>query len=129
MAACQQKVSFMHSTVLALVGLTNLPNKVTAGQKNACARQQISAHVSVYIYPQIYSRHDIGTQDKREEKLVSLKQRATHVTVETVREVIAQIAESALDYLGLVAERITVVNKMYFGVRFDRGVTCNCHSA
>ena len=51
----------------------------------------------------MHLQQDVGAEYEREEHFVSLHQRATHVTVETVREVIGQVAQASLHDLRLVA--------------------------
>ena len=51
------------------------------------------------------SPEDVGTEDEGEDQFVFLKQRATHVTVEAVREVVRQEPDALLKRLGLVARR------------------------
>ena len=51
----------------------------------------------------MHLQEDVGAEHEREEHFVSLHQRATHVTVETVREVICQVSQATLHDLRLVA--------------------------
>ena len=72
---------------------------------------------------------DVGAENKREENLVSLHERATHVTVETVRKVVGQVAQATLDNLRLVAARSNQhANRYRIGTRIERLYIATQHS-
>ena len=52
----------------------------------------------------LYLQQNVWAENEREEKFVLLKQRSTHITVEVVGEVVRQVTQTPLYYLGLVAE-------------------------
>ena len=55
----------------------------------------------------LYSQEQLRTEDEREEEFVFLKERATHVGVEAVGEVVGEVPQTTLQELGLVAATTT----------------------
>ena len=68
-----------------------------------------SVNCSPHHYPDCYTpanlHVNVSTQDEREEKLVPLKERSAHVTVQIVGEVILQVAQPSLQDLRLITAR------------------------
>ena len=73
-------------------------------------------------------RHIAGEQEG-EKEFVFLEERATDVTVETVRKVVGQVAQATLDNLRLVAARSNQhANRYRIGTRIERLYIATQHS-
>ena len=78
-------------------------------QKSRSLLAFFSVNCSPHHYPDCYTpanlHVNVSTQDEREEKLVPLKERSAHVTVQIVGEVILQVAQPSLQDLRLITAR------------------------